>query len=395
MLRGLFFTLTLWAVGAATLRVTMLSPHLCPAVTADSALATASLSATWIETAQKPDGSFVYEYNRSNDSESSLYNVVRHAGVTLSLYELAARTGDATALAAGDRALRFEIANLYYHGDWVAFSDPADGGLQLGAGALMLAGLLQRRIATSDPQYDELSRLLARGLVALQLPDGAFLDHWDRFTDAPDLSQRSKYATGEAFWALTLMHRLFPGEGWDVHARKTADYLSTSRDAYEHQKFPPWADQWASYGLAEMATSGWGLSDANIAYARTLADRFGFLIRVESQRRDNWFSRILHGRQARAAGMGTWVEGLGSMYRIASADPRMADMAPKLKERLACGAGMLVARQVDAQRSQHAEAPGKVLGAWFTNDITRMDDQQHALSAVLFAAPVLPKGRND
>ena len=28
-------------------------------------------------------------------------------------------------------------------------------------------------------------------------------------------------------------------------------------------------------------------------------------------------------------------------------------------------------------------------GAWFTNDVTRMDDQQHALSALLNAASIL------
>ena len=113
----------------------------------------------------------------------------------------------------------------------------------------------------------------------------------------PFPGERSKYATGEAFWGLTLMHRFFPGEGWDVYARKTADYLSFDRDSYEQQKFPPWADQWAAYGLGEMAN--WPPSDKNIAYARTLAERFGFLVRVESQRSDNWFSKLLHGRQAR------------------------------------------------------------------------------------------------
>lgn len=385
MRRGMLLTLTVWLVGAAVLRTTLLMPHLCPAVDSSSALLAARQSADWIEAAQFDDGTYVYEYDRGTDSEPGGYNIVRHAGVTMSLYQLAA-AGDASVLPTADRGMQYMIDNLYRHDDWVAFAVPPDY-VQLGASALMLDGLMQRRLATGDTRYDELSRQVARGLLALQQEDGSFLNFWDTLNEQPFPNERSKYATGEAFWGLTLMHRFFPGEGWDVYARKTADYLSFNRDAYEHQKFPPWADQWAAYGLGEMAS--WPPSENNIAYARTLAERFGFLIRVESQRRDNWFSRLLHGRQARAAGMGTWVEGLNSLYTLATTDPRMADMAPKIAERIDCGAGMLAARQVSPAAAKKTTNPERTSGAWFTNDVTRMDDQQHALSALLNAAPIL------
>ncbi len=127
--------------------------------------------------------------------------------------------------------------------------DAAPGCLRvvlLGSSALMLAGVMQRRFATGDTRYDELARSLARGLLALQLPDGAFLNRWNTAANSPVPGERSKYATGEAFWALTLMHRAFPGEGWDRPARLTADYLALHRDDVEQQKYPPWADQWAA-----------------------------------------------------------------------------------------------------------------------------------------------------
>jgi hypothetical protein len=304
----------------------------------------------------------------------------------MSLYQMAAG-GDLSVLPSADLGMEYMVDHLYRHDDWAAFQNPEDGGVQLGASALMLAGLMQRRIATEDPKFDELSREVARGLLALQLEDGAFLNRWDPRTSAPIPDQRSKYATGEAFWGLTLMHRFFPDEGWDAFAFKTANYLALSRDDYEEQKFPPWADQWAAYGLGEMAT--WELQDYHVEYARGLAERFGFLIRVESQRRDNWFSKALHGRQARAAGMGTWVEGLTSLHQLASVDPRMADMEAKLAERIECGAGMLAERQVSAEEANRSADAARTLGAWFTDDITRMDDQQHALSGLLRAAPIL------
>lgn len=386
MKRGLLFTLSVWLVGAATIRGTLLMPHQCPAITPDAALASAREAAGWIERAQAGDGTYVYEYDRVEDREPGGYNVVRHAGVTMSLYQWAAN-GDLTVLPAADRGMAYMVAHLYRQDNWAMFQNPNDGGVQLGASALMLAGLMQRRIATGDPAYDTLSREVARGMLALQLPDGAFLNRWDPVTRAPVPLERSKYATGEAFWSFTLMHRFFPDEGWDVVALKTADYLALSRDAYEQQKFPPWADQWAAYGLGEMAA--WPLSEHHITYARSLAERFGFLVRVESQRRDTRLSKLLHGRQARAAGMGTWVEGLTSLHHLAMTDPRMADMAPSLAERIECGAGMLADRQVSSTEAVASVNPARQQGAWFTEDITRMDDQQHALSGLLYAAPVV------
>ena len=105
-------------------------------------------------------------------------HIVRHAGVTMSLYQLAAATGDLSVLPTADRGMQYMIDNLYRHADWVAFVvEP--GPVQLGASALMLDGLMQRRLATGETRYDDLSRQVARGLLALQQPDGSFLNFWD------------------------------------------------------------------------------------------------------------------------------------------------------------------------------------------------------------------------
>lgn len=386
MRRPLLFTVAVWLVGAVLLRGTFMAPQFCPAIDAEGALVSARLAATWIENNQRADGTYLYEYRLEDNADLGGYNVVRHAGVTMSLFQLAAG-GDLTVLPAADRGLGWMNRNLYRNNGWVALQNPADGGVQLGSSALMLAGVMQRRFATGDNRYDELARSLARGLLVLQLPDGAFLNRWNPAANAPIPGERSKYATGEAFWALTLMHRAFPGEGWDRPARLTADYLALHRDDVEQQKYPPWADQWAAYGLGEMAT--WPLEEHQVEYARRLAERFGLLVRVESQRRDNWFSKLIHGRQARAAGMGTWVEGLTSLHRVAAVDPRMSDLEGKIAERVSCAAGMLADRQYSAPEAARFEAPLHVEGAWFTEGITRMDDQQHALSGLLYSAPII------
>jgi len=386
VLRGLAVTLVLWAVGGIALRATIIPGEYCPPATAGQAMASASLAAGWIERAQRPNGTYLYEYNIAEDREIADYNVVRHAGVTMSLYQLAA-AGDLSVLPTADRALGWMQDNMLEREDWAAFRDPYSGRVQLGASALLLAGLAQRRLATGDTSYDDFMRRVGRFLVVMQRDDGSFLNFYLPETGRPDPNYTSKYATGEAFWALAMMHRFFPGEGWDRPTRAVADYLSLYRDEAEGNKFPPWADQWAAYGLAEMAD--WPLNEDNVAYARSLSERFGFLVRFESQRTDGPWSKLIFGRRARAAGMGTWVEGLTSLHRLSSTDPRLADMEDKLAERIACAAGMLIDRQVTADEAAATAAPGIALGAWFTEDLTRMDDQQHALSALLYAAPVL------
>jgi hypothetical protein len=385
--RGLLGTFVLWGAGIVALRAVVVPAEICPAVTAESALTAAQASAAWIAHVQQPDGSYLYEYNEDTNLVSNDYNVVRHAGVTMAMFMDAAQTGDQGALATGDEGLSWMTQNLARYSDWAALQDPRDNTIELGSSALMLAALAQRRLATQDTSNDALMHELARFMLVMQQPDGSFLLSWLPSTGAPDPTKRSPYATGEAFWALTLMQQAFPNEDWKMPARKVADYVSNDRDRVEQQKYPPWADQWSAYALAQMAD--WPLDESNIRYARSLAERFGFLVRVESQRRDNWFSTLLHGPQSRAAGMATWVEALDSLWRLAGKDSRMTDMRPKLAERAACGAGMLVDRQTSAADAASKPRPDLDVGAWFRDGVTRMDDQQHALSGLLRSRQIL------
>lgn len=387
LIRGLLGTFVLWGAGVVALRAVVVPAEICPTVTAGSALTAAQASAAWIANAQQPDGSYIYEYNEDTDRVSDDYNVVRHAGVTMSLYMNVAQTGDLSSLPVADRGLAWMTANLARYNDWEALQEPSDGTIELGSSALMLAALAQRRLATQDTTNDALMHELARFMLVLQQPDGSFLLSWLPATGAPDPVQRSPYATGEAFWALTLMQQAFPAEGWQTPARKVADYVSNDRDRVEQQRYPPWADQWSAYALAQMAD--WPLDADNVAYARSLAERFGFLVRVESQRRDSWFSTLVHGPRSRAAGMGTWVEALDSLWRLAGKDPRLADMQPKLAEWAACSAGMLVDRQTTAKEAASGPRPVLSSGAWFQGGVTRMDDQQHALSGLLRSRQIL------
>ena len=367
-----------WGVGLAALRVALVPGEHCPPVSRAAASEAVTAAATWIRGAQRPDGSYAYELDRRGRERPAAYSVVRHAGVTMALYQLAAE-GDRSGLATADRGLAYMQDRLLRHRDWAAFAPPGEP-VRLGATALMLAGLTHRLRAVNDHGNDVLMRSLARFLVAQQRPDGGMTAMWDPVAMAPVAGSTSRYYTGEAFYALALLHNVMPGEGWDVPARAVADYLASRRDRVEGLRFPPWADQWAAYGLAEMAT--WTLDPVHVRYARSLAGRFGLLVRSESQRRPAPLTRLAGG-PARAGGLGTWGEGLTSLWRLAGTDRRLSDLRPDIARRAACAAGLLASRQATGS------GPDLARGAWFHRGATRMDDQQHGLSALLYARPLL------
>jgi hypothetical protein len=359
--------LAVFAVAIAALRVAVVPAEVCPAVDGDSARAAIAGAAAWIERGERPGGRFTYGYDRERDLVSDDYNITRHAGVMMSLYRLA----EPDAVATADHGLTFLAANLVRRDDWAAFAEPGQDA-RLGATALATAALVQRRLATGDGAHDGLIRELARFLVAQQLPDGRVLGFWSPKTRRPVPERYSKFGTGEALWALALVHRLFPDEGWDGPARRLARYVATRRDDVEGYvlTFP---DHWAAYGLAELE----GLGEAEVDYARRLAAAFGLMSRVESQTGTTGIRRLFRGEPASGAGLGTIGEGLGALWRLSRSDAHLGDLTDDLGLRLRCTAGRKVARQAAD-------------GAWFSADgYTQMDDQQHAISSLHAALLVL------
>jgi hypothetical protein len=373
-----------WVVGAALLRVTLLAPETCPPLTAADARSAAIAATEWITVNQKPDGSYLYEYERDTGLASAAYNLVRHAGTTMAVYQMVA-AGETRFLDAADRATRYMLDRMVITGDdALSWAEPG-GDLQLGAAALLAISLLIRREATSDDRHDSVLLRVGNFMVGQQLPDGVMLERWVRSTGAPDPDRRSRYATGEALWALAYLHDTFPGQGFDEAAWRTLDYLSLRRDD-EEELFPnPWPDQWAAYSLAQMGP--WGLADHHVAYARRLAAAFGVQVRWDSQRTGG-IATLSHPPEPRGAGFGTVLEGLGRLGVLASTDERLADLDETLAERLVCGAGRLAAVQTGPNDVVGGVAPREV-GAWFRDGATRMDDQQHAASGMLWAEAVL------
>jgi small neutral amino acid transporter SnatA (MarC family) len=363
-------------------------PERCPTVSPAELRGSAQGAVDWFVRNQEPDGDWLYEYNAEEDSIPTEYNEVRHAGVTMGLYQ-AAGAGLPGALRSADRGTEWALNRLVEREGWSAFT--YNGRTTTGATALLVAGLVIRREATGDERYDEELRRLGRFLLAQAEPSGAVLAEYDPARGAPVPGEYSKYYTGEAYWALALLHRAFPGEGWGEAADRIGAYLATSRDEVEDH-WPPIPDHWAAYGQAETVEfpdrGRPPLSDDELDYAREQAGMFGMQARYLGQLFGPWGGVVRGSYEPRGGWYGVVGEALTGWWLTAQADSRLGDLRGPLAERATCIAGLAVDEQSDAEDAAGAARPERVEGAWFVDGTTRMDDQQHALAGLLRTMPI-------
>lgn len=373
-------------------------PEHCPTITSAEVEAAAGLTVDWIVDNQQADGTWLYEHDRvtgrsdfySPEPGAGAYNVVRHAGVMVALYQAAGRGYDGT-LESADRGLAWALEHSVERHGWVGVY--TGDAVQAGTNALLVAALVERRQVTDDPQYDALLAQLGGFLVGQVEPSGAVLGYYDLGPDGPRPGVHSIYYTGEAWWALARLHRAFPGDGWGAVADQVGRYLATRRD-HDENLWPPLADHWSGYGLGETARfpdrpAGTPLTDAELQFARRQGGVIGQRVRSISQRFGPWGAWVRGTFEPRGGGYGVFGEGLGGLWRAAQADDRLADLRAPLAERQVCIVALALDAQMNAAEAAAYSSPGRVAGAWFQNDVTRMDDQQHALSALFATLPIL------
>jgi small neutral amino acid transporter SnatA (MarC family) len=358
-------------------------PERCPSVSAADLRRSAQSAVDWFVRNQQPNGAWLYLYSADTDTAPAEYNVVRHTGAVMGLYQAAA-AGLPGAQRSADRGARWALDRLVERDGWAAVT--FDGETATGATALLVAGLGVRREATGDTRYDGVMRRLGRFIRAQVQPSGAVLASYDAARGAPVPGEYSKYYTGEAYWALARLHRAFPDEGWGEVADRVGAYLATARDETEGY-WPALADHWAGYGLAETVTfperGRPPLTDAELAYARRQAGLFGSQARWVEQRFGPWGGVARGSPVPRGGGYGVIDEGFTGLWRTAVADPRLADLRQPIADRAMCIAGLAVREQSDRADAAAAASPARVEGAWFRDGETRMDDQQHALAGLL------------
>jgi hypothetical protein len=368
-----------WVVAIAVVRGVLLQPERCDEPTVAELQRAADEAVAWAVRTQRDDGRWIYRYDVAQDRDLGIYELVRHSGLVMALYQ-AARDGYTDAGAAADRGLAYARTTIVRAGPGRAVGGGGDR-ISVGATALLLAGLTERREATGDDVHDELMQDLGAFLASQVEPRGSVLAYYDTRRDAPVPEEYSPFFTGETFWALARMHVVFPDGGWDDPARRIARYLATERDDVE-DRFPDIPDHWASYGLAEMSRwpgeeDGAALDRAMRDYARHVAELESMQVRWDSTRTNSTWSRMTRGAQAVGAGVGTIGEALTMLWRT----PELG--TPALHERASCAVAVIVDRQIDAEEAQRYPNPDLARGTWVTGTETQIDDQQHSLSAIL------------
>lgn len=366
-----------WMLSLVGLRAVVVQPELCGDASYEQRQIAAQRAVDWLTANQRPDGTWLYRYDRAAGVDVGGYNIVRHAGVTMSL-EQAATAGLAGAAEAADRGLGWILENLYEGPGFRAVAQEG-ASIRVGASGLLVAALVERRSRTGTTDHDELLGELGAFLQLVVNERGQVLGEWDPETRRPVPESWNQFFTGEVMWALALLHREFPGAGYDAQALRIADYLATERDDVEGW-WPDVPDHWAAYAFATMTEwpDGAPLTEEHIAYIRKQMGFQSMQIRWESQRTGGWWSHHTRGRHALGAGVGTIGEALDHWLIVASRVPQLGEHAEALGERAACAAGVLVNRQTMSDAVVED-------GAWFQFDVTQMDDQQHALSALLYA----------
>jgi small neutral amino acid transporter SnatA (MarC family) len=382
---GLALVLTL---GALFLAVS--PPEHCPSVSADELRRSAQASVDWFVRNQNPDGTWLYEYDAEEDSVIAGYNEVRHAGVTMGLYQAAA-AGFPGALRSADRGTDWALDELIERDGWAALG--GDGRITTGATALFAAGLTIRREATGDSRYDRLLNRLGRFLVGQTEPSGAVLSEYSLAREAPVPGEYSKYYTGEAQWALARLHLTFPGEGWNEAADRIGAYLAESRDEAEGY-WPPIPDHWAAYGTAETVEfpergDSRPLTQPEVDYAREQAGLMGVGVRWVAQQFGPWGELVRGSDKPRGGGYGVMSEALTGWWLATLAEPRLSGTREPIAERATCVAGLALEEQFDDEDAADFERPERVAGAWLIDGVTRMDDQQHALAGILRTIPIV------
>jgi len=326
--------LSLWLAGAAVLRIAVIPAEVCPPVTATQVETAIAEAADWMVRGIGPDGRYVYGYDLETDREAPGYNSARHAGVTMSLYQVYEATGDQRYLESADIGLAYMLDRLEAGAGWLAWGEPGQSRAA-GANGLLLAGMALRRRATDDSVHDGTMRAVGAFLVGQQEPGGAVLSRLDLRTGEPVPGEYGPFATGEAAWGLVLLGRVLPGEGWIEAALPVIDYIATDRDITEGYiaRLP---DHWAAYVLGDLPPEY--LDETRLGLASRLAGYFGMRLRFEASRTGDgvnlwvrWYPGPLPGWAPRGRGSEPctrsrspsrrW-QGSGRMWRSAWCAPR-------------------------------------------------------------------------
>ena len=103
--------LATWVLTFGVVRLVIAQPEQCGTVSVERLDHAIDEAVGWASRTQGPDGRFIYRYNARTDTDRGFYEFVRHAGLTMALYQ-AAGAGVDGARAIAEKADAYARAHL-------------------------------------------------------------------------------------------------------------------------------------------------------------------------------------------------------------------------------------------------------------------------------------------
>ena len=353
------------------------------AVTRAGLRAAARSGGDYLVRMQRPDGSFHYYYNAAEDRfERRTYNIVRHAGTAISLFELYSQTRDIRYLDAAKRAVRFlETRFRPAPGRDAIYVLDYDGKAKLGANGLALVALT--KLLELDPKSKARAKAqrLANLILMLQRKDGSFHTRYRlRPNDPPGIA--SLYYPGEAILGLARLYDVTRDNRLLVAARRGADFLITSQRAMH--TLPP--DAWLMQALEALYNIGREMRYAD----HTLALASAMITEQYTDEDTEGYAGGFGPEPPRVTPAASRAEGLVAAYRLArsTGDARASSIAAALK----ASARFQLTQQFTSENNASARNPARAAGGFFegsTEPWVRIDFVQHNISSLLGIAQLI------
>jgi hypothetical protein len=338
------------------------------------------------------DGTYCYEYSPTTDECLPGYNLLRHAGTTYSLYQVARATRESQLFQPAERATRWLRRQVRQ-----VDGDPSRAFLlegdkaKLGAAGLALIAMVEREKALSDGRDSALMKRLVNFIISQQRPDGSFDSYfgWNPRVEVP--TRMSIYYPGEAILALIRHYGIEHDPRALGSARRGADYLVHRRWRWAGVELYVPPDAWLAQALSELDAiepEDW-LRD----YAYEIAE----VTEQAMLRGDEGTPADLAGAPGNGVDLPN-VTAAGARTEGLSATWIMARRRGELRRARRLGALALVAarfqlsQQFRPENSYYLPSPDDALGGFRAspdNNAIRIDTVQHNVSGLLTILEVL------
>ena len=368
-------------------------------------LSAARAGGDYLVRAQQPSGQFDYEYDAlSNTVPGNRYNIIRHAGAAVSLFDLYEETKDHRYLESALRAVdylktRFQLApaeleahemdpasrttkayrlNFQGSGTQAIYVLDYDGKSRLGANGLALLALTKEIRLAPKPSDKTMADGLAVAITQVQRTDGSLGMYYSASKEEEEEGY-SLYYPGEAMLGMMELYRLTRNPRLLATVKRGADYLIDSERAQE--SLP--ADAWFIQALELLHE--FDPSTKYTAHAIDLAQAMTAAQYTPSA--PEGFAGAVSPGLPRATPAGSRSEGTLAGYRLARAlgDAR----APGMLAAIESSAIFQMSQQFNPDNSFFLPDPARALGGFHESIISmriRIDYVQHNVCALLALA---------